>query len=87
MTQWWSTSDALGTGDNAWDRTLIYNNPNFVRFSSYKGHGFKIRCIRDVLPTVTTANITVITQNTATGGGNILKEGETALLYVVFAGV
>jgi uncharacterized protein (TIGR02145 family) len=40
-----------------------------------KAYGFSVRCIKDLLPTLTTTAVTSITSDTATSGGNVTDDG------------
>ena len=75
--EWSSTEDAP---THAWDWYLYYNDANVYHYYGNKSWGFSVRCLNDetitaVLPTVTTASITNITQSTATSGGNVTNDG------------
>ena len=74
---WWtSTPD---TDENAWDRGLSNQTNRIDRWAYGKNSGFSIRCIKDsealTLPSVTTKSISGISQNSATGGGEITFNG------------
>jgi len=74
---WWtSTPD---TDENAWDRGLSNQTNRIDRWAYGKNSGFSIRCIKDsetlTLPSVTTKSISGISQNSATGGGEITYNG------------
>jgi hypothetical protein len=45
----------------------------------YKAYGFSVRCLRDLLPTVTTTAVTSIGTNTATSGGNVTDDGGSTI--------
>jgi hypothetical protein len=42
---------------------------------SYRADGFSIRCLKDVIPSVTTTTVSGITATSATTGGNVTKDG------------
>ncbi len=44
-----------------------------------KYFGFTLRCLRDLIPTVSTAEISNIGETTATGGGNVISECGSAV--------
>ncbi|MCX6257927.1 MAG: fibrobacter succinogenes major paralogous domain-containing protein [Bacteroidia bacterium] len=76
---WWSSTEYDAT--SAWNRYLLYNSSGVDGYyGSSKASGFSVRCLRDnftqvSLPSVTTSNITDITQTNATGGGEITNDG------------
>lgn len=71
----WSSTEASSTG--ALNRTLNSNSSEVHRNGYHKGNGFSIRCVKDVevVPVLTTADVTEITQTTAECGGTITSDG------------
>jgi uncharacterized protein (TIGR02145 family) len=69
---WWSSSLS---GSDAWYR-LLYNRYNFMhRNVSYRADGFSIRCLKDVIPSVTTTTVSNVTATSATTGGDVTQDG------------
>jgi hypothetical protein len=56
---------------------LLFESGQSSTSNSSKALGFSVRCLRNILetPTITTASITNISQNTAISGGNISIDG------------
>jgi len=70
---WWSSTE---TNENkAYYRMLKYNYQDFSRYSNYKEKGMSVRLLKDGLPTVATSEVTSITNNTASSGGDITSDG------------
>jgi len=78
----------IGTGSYWWTSTLLDYTYSWVRsmgtFSqgigrtgSPKPNGLYVRCVKDVLPVVTTAMIGSIQTNTVVAGGNVTDDGGT----------
>ena len=66
---WWSSS-AITTTNYAWSRGLIFNAGDILKYYGFdKGCGFSVRCMKDMLPAVTTAAVSAITSTTAISGG------------------
>ena len=64
----------------AWFRKLSYDNGSLMRISDgFKTYGFSVRCIKGGIPTIITASIIDILHLTATGGGNIISDGENTI--------
>jgi hypothetical protein len=61
--------------DNGGSYYLDFDGGNCYPGGTGKVYGLTVRCTRAAAPTLTTANITDITQNTATCGGNITTDG------------
>jgi uncharacterized protein (TIGR02145 family) len=70
---WWSSAEY--SSDDAWGRSLFYFFGNVGVNDYNKRYGFSIRCIKDELPTVITAQVTGITHNSAVSGGNVTSDG------------
>ncbi len=70
---WWSSSES-GTG-GARNRDMGYNYGNVNRGDGSKSDGISIRCILNVVPTISTTAISNIAGNSATSGGNITLDG------------
>lgn len=73
------TSDEF-TGGNAWSRGLSYLGAAATRYANSKQAGFSVRCVKSLsplpeTPTVLTLEVTNITTTQATGGGEVLDDG------------
>jgi uncharacterized protein (TIGR02145 family) len=72
-------------GDNAYGCILYYDNSDVSNYYFQKSYAHSVRCVRDTtfgggettafLPTVTTAEVSNITQTSATCGGNVTSDG------------
>ncbi|MEI6436577.1 MAG: polymorphic toxin-type HINT domain-containing protein [Bacteroidota bacterium] len=60
-----------------WSMYFDLNN-SFTAWSA-KAIGFNARCIRDLLPTLTTTTVTSITTATASSGGNVTDDGGSTI--------
>jgi len=77
-----------GSGGYYWSSTQ-YDDTNgwYLGFMSvfsgmlynYKAYGFSARCVKDLLPTLTTSDASVITATTATSGGNVTDDGGSTI--------
>jgi uncharacterized protein (TIGR02145 family) len=56
-------------------RTLNYNNGNSSRDFNLPSVGFSVRCLRDIIPSVSTSAISGITATSATTGGDVTQDG------------
>ena len=66
---WWSTS-AIATTNILMSRGLIFNAGNLLKYFGFdKGNGFSVRCLKDMLPAVTSTAVSAITSTTAISGG------------------
>ena len=79
---YWSSSPN-GTTE-AWDRHLNYFSEYIARGNYSHSYGFYARCVKDAgsstsTPTVTTSDVTGITQSSATCGGNVTSDGGSAV--------
>ena len=74
---WWTTveSDTF----SAWYRFLGYEGTGVYQFDNSKSYGFSIRCVKDVLSTLTTTRISSVTVTKATSGGDITDDGGTTI--------
>ena len=70
---WWSSveSDTF----SAWYRFLGYDGTGLYQYDSNKNFGFSIRCVRDMLSTLTTTGTSSVTVTKAKSGGNITDDG------------
>lgn len=68
---WTSSMDGAS---NAWCRHLGYQGKNMDRTSRSKSDGFGVRCLKGILPTLTTTMVTEIEETSATSGGNITDD-------------
>lgn len=82
----WSSNE--GSNDESWRWWLAYDFANIDHRTEPKSVGFSVRCLQNesapIIPTVTSADITDVTQITATSGGEVIDEGGT---YVTARGV
>jgi uncharacterized protein (TIGR02145 family) len=72
---WWSSSSS---GSNAWNRVLYhdYRGGGIVRDSiPYRTFGVSVRCLRNVIPSVSTTTVSNVTAISATTGGNVTQDG------------
>jgi uncharacterized protein (TIGR02145 family) len=63
---------------SSWGRGLLHNDNNMQRYYGNQSLGLSVRCLMNQtanLPTVTTGDITGITETSATGGGNVTSDG------------
>ena len=82
----WSSNNygGGGTGFGMYFLLPVYKSWGMTptTFSRESVHGFSIRCVKDdQLPTLTTSEITNITQTGATGGGTITSDSVTITSY------
>jgi uncharacterized protein (TIGR02145 family) len=68
---WWSSSLS---GANAWSRRLNRDDGPY-RNSNNRTYGFSVRCLKDVMPTVTTTTVFGITATSAITGGDVIQDG------------
>jgi uncharacterized protein (TIGR02145 family) len=71
---WWSSSLS---GILAWGRLLYCLNGDIYRADYYRITGFSVRCIRDVMPSVSTTTGSNVTATSATTGGDVTQDGGT----------
>ncbi len=76
---WWCSSETNG-GSGAFLRSLDYSNILAARSGDGKSDAMSVRCVKNEssqgsLPTLTTTNISTVTQTTAASGGNITDDG------------
>jgi uncharacterized protein (TIGR02145 family) len=82
----WGSFDQLTYNGFFWCSSGTYTNPSWIRRLYWdkgsinrddypESYGFSVRCVKNVLPEVSTDNITNITGTTATGGGKVINEG------------
>ena len=63
--------------DSSWSTQYMESTYAGVdRFDFSKADGFSVRCVRDVLPTISTAATSLITTTSATSGGNVIFDGD-----------
>lgn len=76
---WW-TSTEIG-GSLAWSHFIVSSDPSIIHNNDFsKGYGLSVRCVweenpQTIHPTVITAEVTDITQTTASSGGNVTDDG------------
>ncbi|MEI6753326.1 MAG: FISUMP domain-containing protein [Paludibacter sp.] len=77
---WWTATpvDAIYSYSKRLSNTLSLFFQDSNRENQY---GYSVRCVRDIstIPTLTTSDISAITQTTAAGGGNITSDGNEAI--------
>jgi len=77
MGYWWSGTES-GSG-LVWNYQLGFDNTIVNPSQFFMNSGYSVRCIEGAgamaLPTVTTSDISDISQTTATGGGNVTDDG------------
>jgi uncharacterized protein (TIGR02145 family) len=78
----WSSTEY--SSSSAWSRGLYYNSGTVGVWAYDKRNGFSVRCLKNELPTVITAQVTDITHNSAISGGNVTSDGG---VYVTNHGV
>jgi uncharacterized protein (TIGR02145 family) len=72
---WWTSSNSQAF---AWNRYMGYNL-GVGRDYKNRTDGFSIRCLKDVIPTVTTTTVSGITATSATTGGNVSQDGGASI--------
>jgi uncharacterized protein (TIGR02145 family) len=73
---WWSSSLS---GILARGRLLYCLNGDIYRADYYRITGFSVRCIRDVMPSVSTTTVSNVTATNATTGGNVSQDGGASI--------
>ncbi|MCX6258772.1 MAG: fibrobacter succinogenes major paralogous domain-containing protein [Bacteroidia bacterium] len=77
----WSSTEI--DPSNAWLRSLVYGNAQLWQVYDYKSTGNSVRCILDnsfqTIPSVTTLNISNISQTSAISGGKVNSDGGEAV--------
>jgi uncharacterized protein (TIGR02145 family) len=73
---WWSSSFS---GSNAFYRNLTFINGNIYRLNTTRTYGFSARCLRDVMPSISTSTVSGITATSATTGGNVSQNGGASI--------
>jgi uncharacterized protein (TIGR02145 family) len=69
---WWSLSFS---GPDAWYRNLYYGDGSIDRNSSSRTFGFSVRCLKDIVPSVSTTTVSNVTATSANTGGNVTQDG------------
>ena len=70
---YWSSSSS--SGSDAWFRSLGGFGGSIHRYNPTRPSGFSVRCIRDVIPSISTAAVSNVTATSATTGGNVTQDG------------
>lgn len=70
---WWASTES--SSSNAWFWSITSNSTDLTRSSTYKQNGYSVRCITDLVPTLTTSAVVSLTQTSASTGGNIISDG------------
>jgi hypothetical protein len=73
--RYWSNTQYSST--NGW--TLFFDGGNSYMYDFTKASGHTIRCLRDLSPTLTTTDASVIGATTATSGGNITAQNASTV--------
>ncbi|MCX6278487.1 MAG: hypothetical protein NT004_10355 [Bacteroidetes bacterium] len=74
--EYWSSTKTVGF-DNAF---MLYVATNASQLAeAVKSWGYTLRCLRNLLPTVTTTAATSITSTTASSGGNVTDDGGSVI--------
>ena len=69
---YWSNAEVLS--NHGWD--LNFNSTMCTVYNGHvKSYGFTLRCVRDLLPTVSTTSISSIASTTASSGGSVTSDG------------
>ncbi|OQA92902.1 MAG: hypothetical protein BWY27_00114 [Bacteroidetes bacterium ADurb.Bin234] len=78
---WWTTFNVNNT--NARSQYLNFASGNSLGLAALdlpKAYGFSVRCVKNLLPTVSTATITSIEATSALGGGEVLTDGGSTVI-------
>lgn len=71
---WWCSNEY--ETNYAWSRSLFPDHLNTSRGWGFtKKYGLSVRCVKNIVPTLTTTTATAITLTDATSGGNITDDG------------
>ncbi len=79
---YWSTTQYNSFNSTAYSRTLNHSGDYVNRYYHYNYEGHSVRCVRGaviMLPTVTTDSVSAVTDTTATCGGTVTTDGNTAV--------
>ena len=77
---YWSSTeydDTFGWRYYGW--SLGFSSSSSDMSPSSKAFGYSVRCLKDLLPTLTTTAVTAITNISATSGGNVTDDGGSAI--------
>ena len=76
---WWSSTltSAPTNPNSAWNRGFSYNNGNVGRGAEGHKGGHYVRCLKDIIPSVSTTTVSGITTTSATTGGDVTQDGGT----------
>jgi uncharacterized protein (TIGR02145 family) len=69
---WWTSSLS---GLDCFFRYLFYNDGDIRRTPNLRTHGFSVRCLKDVIPTISTTTVSNVTATSATTGGDVSQDG------------
>lgn len=78
---WWTTFNVNST--NARSQYLNFASGNSLGLAALdlsKAYGFSVRCVKNMLPTLTTAAVTNIESTSALSGGEILNDGGSTVI-------
>jgi len=70
-----STAYSGGDGQHVYGRILQANFGNLAGCYCLNVWGESVRCLKDMIPTITTSTVNSISQSTAQSGGNITSDG------------
>ncbi len=69
---WWSSSLS---GLDAWYCFLTANYGNMHRLTNDRTLGFSVRCLKDIVPSVSTTTVSNVTATSVTTGGDVAQDG------------
>jgi len=69
---WWTSSQS---GSSAWGRALVCLSGVIIRNYYDRPMGLSVRCIRDIVPSVSTTTVSNVTASSATTGGYVSQDG------------
>jgi len=74
MCQWWTSTIS---GSWPWSRNLSFNSAVLDRWNNtnHPTYGNSIRCLKDVVPSVSTTAVSNVTATSATTGGDVSQDG------------
>jgi len=73
-------SSTISSNGIPWLRALWYNNNGIYRANvDFANGGFSVRCLRDVIPTVSTSTVLIVTATSAITGGNVSQDGGASI--------
>ena len=76
-TAWWSST--VYDSSAAWYQSAVYFNTSSGSWHLNQHNGYSVRCIKDVLATVSTDAASGVLETTAMSGGNVVDDGGLAI--------